>query len=298
MGFVDRLILGTNPLVGVSHFSSARARNFERELESSEAIKMIDVALSSGASAINLSPGTRMYGIFNSMRDADYPRNFGIYLMLPDLQRFRQSMMVGGTGEVLKTLLSGMGWSSRLRGATRGAVAFLSSDYTKLVSAYLGVEMDKIKRVLPCGAAVTCVLAHEQLTDLATALSADDLIRAFVKQVSRLALHPGFVTRNFPLLIESLKRCGISPDDVAIMTPFNRLGFQMSPSREMCEDTLAQIEGDNVIAMSVLGGGMISLAEAVKYLQSLGKVKSVAVGVSSKAHARETFEAFSDLLGS
>jgi arginine repressor len=85
--------------------------------------------------------------------------------------------------------------------------------------------------------------------------------------------------------------------DTVIMTPFNKAGFQMNPSRETCETALSSLNQEvNVIAMSTLAGGYLALDEAIDYLQSLPKLSGTIVGVSSTHHAQTTFRTFSKLL--
>ena len=76
------------------------------------------------------------------------------------------------------------------------------------------------------------------------------------------------------------------------MTPFNSIGFQMSPSREACELCLSGLSDADVIAMSIMAGGYLNLDQAFQYLRTLPKLSGVAIGASSKEHAEETFRKF------
>jgi hypothetical protein len=82
-------------------------------------------------------------------------------------------------------------------------------------------------------------------------------------------------------------------DEKVIMAPFNKVGFQMNPSREECEEALRECKHD-VIAMSTLAAGYLKPAEAYEYLFRLPNIRSVVVGVSSKKHAEETFRLLND----
>jgi triosephosphate isomerase len=83
--------------------------------------------------------------------------------------------------------------------------------------------------------------------------------------------------------------------DILIMTPFNSIGFQMNPSRESCETCLSRMSDANVIAMSILAGGYISLNDAVTYVRHCSGISGVAVGVSSLDHAENTFRKLQEL---
>ncbi|MCL5067744.1 MAG: hypothetical protein M1368_05250, partial [Thaumarchaeota archaeon] len=100
-------------------------------------------------------------------------------------------------------------------------------------------------------------------------------------------------TRNLVKFVEFCDECSISLNDIVIMTPINRLGFQMTPSKEECEKCLRRKPEANIIGMSVLAAGQINLSEAVSYVRQFKSVRSIAIGVSSQAHAEETFRKLS-----
>ena len=77
--------------------------------------------------------------------------------------------------------------------------------------------------------------------------------------------------------------------DVVIAAPFNKLGFQMDPSKAECEKALASVDGANVIAISILAAGYLKPSEAIEYVAGLPNIAGVSVGVSKEQHARETF---------
>jgi len=75
------------------------------------------------------------------------------------------------------------------------------------------------------------------------------------------------------------------------MTSFNKVGFQMNPSREECENALSQYQGE-IIAMSILAGGFLQVKDAYQYLSKFQKINNAVIGVSSIEHAKKTFEIF------
>jgi hypothetical protein len=285
---LDPVILGTNPLNGISHFSSRSARVKFEALDDEKVTQVIDASLSAGASGVNFSPNSRLYRVLDRMKEMGYEKRFGVYLMLPDMERFRSAMLTGGTMAVVRELFSGLRWGDRLTTAAKGAQYLLSSDYSKLLQVYLELEYKRLYSVLPKGGKLRCVLAHEQLTDLAVALGGGDILKQFVSLAVKMQVMPGFVTRNYPLLVRFLDRWDVDPAKVVIMTPFNKIGFQMTPDRETCESTLSRLPDSKTIGMSILAGGQLSLHEAIDYLQSVHTLASVVVGVSSAAHANET----------
>ena len=78
--------------------------------------------------------------------------------------------------------------------------------------------------------------------------------------------------------------------DIIIMTPFNSIGFQMNPSRQSCEECLSKMNDANVIAMSILAGGYLSLDQATTYIKTLSKLSGVVIGVSTADHAGENVQ--------
>ena len=112
---------------------------------------------------------------------------------------------------------------------------------------------------------------------------------SYIDFISEFGIGPGFETRNFAYLIKKFKEWNIDLSEILIATPFNKVGFQMNPSKEECEKALAEVPESNVIAMSILASGYLKLPEATDYVESLPKIKGVVVGVSKENHAQETF---------
>jgi uncharacterized protein (DUF486 family) len=134
-------------------------------------------------------------------------------------------------------------------------------------------------------------MLHEIITDMALALDLDQIFKSYVDYVKRLAIRPGFETRNFPYFVDKFREWGISLDQITVATPFNKIGFQMNPSRIECEKALSRIPGStNLIAMSILAAGYLKLPEAMDYIRGLSNIKGVVIGVSKEHHASETFK--------
>jgi hypothetical protein len=129
---------------------------------------------------------------------------------------------------------------------------------------------------------------------MALALNIDWLFKAYIDFMTKHGYIPGFNTCNFASLVEKFVGGGIDPAEIIIAAPFNKIGFEMNPSREECERALRDLSGPGLIAISVLAAGYLRLEEATAYIASLPNVRGVAVGVSKEKHARETFR----LLGS
>jgi hypothetical protein len=108
--------------------------------------------------------------------------------------------------------------------------------------------------------------------------------------ILKVGIKPGFETRNFAYLVSKFREWSVDFGEIIIATPFNKVGFQMNPSRTECEKALADLPEPNTIAMSILAAGYLKPPEAIDYIQSLSNLKGVVVGVSKEQHARETFK--------
>jgi hypothetical protein len=76
---------------------------------------------------------------------------------------------------------------------------------------------------------------------------------------------------------------------ITITSSFNKMGFQMNPSKIDCENALQDSAGAQLIAMSILAAGYLNLTVASEYLNTLENLSGVVVGVSKEIQARETF---------
>lgn len=139
-------------------------------------------------------------------------------------------------------------------------------------------------------AKLVSVVLNEVIADMGLALDFEWLFRSFADHLSKRKITPGFNTRNFTYLVKKFDEWGIDLDDKIIVTPFNKAGFQMNPSKEECERTLANISCPTVLAISVLAAGYYKPSTAVGYLASLNNLKGVIVGVSDEKQASETFK--------
>jgi hypothetical protein len=83
---------------------------------------------------------------------------------------------------------------------------------------------------------------------------------------------------------------------MTIVAPFNRVGFQMNPSKEECEKALEIIPGTNVVAISILAAGYLKPRDGIDYMANLPNIRGVSVGVSKEKQGRETFKLLKEKL--
>ncbi|MEM3551478.1 MAG: hypothetical protein QXV01_10355, partial [Candidatus Bathyarchaeia archaeon] len=121
-------------------------------------------------------------------------------------------------------------------------------------------------------------------------LDLDWVFKSYTEFFWGAGIVPGFNTGNFALLVEKFRGWDINLEDVVIAAPFNKVGFQMVPSREECERALESLPKPNVLAISILAAGYLKPEEAVDYIAGLPNIKGVAVGISKEKHATGTFK--------
>jgi hypothetical protein len=191
---------------------------------------------------------------------------------------------------LVNEILSRLSLSDRAKLLVEGGLSALRLDPAGMLRTYLDAELKGYLSTKPKNASLQSVLLHEVLTDLCLGFQETGLLNVFAQHVrEKYHVSPGFVTYNLGKFVSVFEEAGLSMRDIIIMTPFNSLGFQMSPGRAPSEACLSGCSGANVIAMSIMAGGYLTLDQAVDYLRTLPNLAGIAVGASSKQHAEETF---------
>ncbi|MFH1149455.1 MAG: hypothetical protein V1748_03170 [Actinomycetota bacterium] len=288
---VDPIILGHNQFIGVSHLSQDAARSrVERFSEMGRVGELVRFCVESGVRGMMLSTHPRARDILDYLKAEGLADELTFYPLVPYAQGYVRRMNAVGMRGMVREIFSEAPLGTKADIAWKGSVGYLRKDFTRLLGAFTDIEMLTFR-----GFRVGAVFLHDAFVDLALALGAGEQVRYFAEHVEkRHGAPPAFVTMNFPLLVDSFERWGISRP--LVMTTFNKAGFQMNPSREACEEALGRDRAD-VVAMSTLAAGYLKPREAYEYLASLPGIRSVAVGVSTPEHARETFDLISEKMG-
>jgi hypothetical protein len=196
---------------------------------------------------------------------------------------------VGGISGLARRVGTRIAASGNLRGMATGVVGLLGMDPLRIMKTYLTYEIGRIRSCAGKNGNVECIVLHEVITDLALALNMDWLFKSYVDYVQKLEIVPGLNTCNFSYLINKFREWDIDLNRVVVAAPFNRVGFQMAPSREESERTLRSLDSPLLIAISVLAAGYLKPREALQYIGGLPNVKGIALGISKESHATETF---------
>jgi hypothetical protein len=294
---LDRYLLGDNPFIGVDHLSQERARERAGRLDTHRIVEVIDTALESGAQGLLFSTHPIMYDVLKAMKRASRAGPLNLYPLLPNTQAYLVVYAEKGMLGLAQHVLAGSSLRAKAKTLARG-FSLASMDPIRVVGAYVDMELDILRRNAPDNATLKTVFLHEIFTDLATSFRAGEFIRGYAEHVlDKHHVKPGFATRNFPRFVQFVQESGLALDDIVILTPFNKLGFQMNPSREACERTLSEHCNANVIVMSILASGYLTLHDALDYLKAQKAIRSFVVGASTRAHAAETFRLMRSGLG-
>jgi len=286
------LLVGDNPFHGISHLSQERSRvRGDTPTNPKYAARLIELSVKNGANGFMFSVNEKTLAILNILRNNGENDSLRLYAIVPYAYEYvRLACAAGGVSGLAKKLIKEIIFSGNLRAAASGLNGILRSDLNSLIKTYLLYEVSRVKRSAGREAKLESVLLHQLITDLCLGLGLDHIIKFYIKFMLKAGITPGFNTGNFALLVEKFKEWDISLDDVVIATPFNKVGFQMIPSKKECEKALAQLPKPNVLAISILAAGYLKPPEAISYIAQLPNIKGVAVGVSKEKHANETFK--------
>lgn len=290
------LLVGDNPFHGISHLSQERSKaRISISEDPGRAADLVCLALDNGANGFMYSVSETTLTILRKIREKGEISRPGLYPIVPYAYEYvRLATQTGGFVGLAKRFSKQLVTYRNLGAIASGLKGILRMNPESLSRTYLSYEISRIKSAAGKDARIESVLLHEVITDMALALNLDWLFHAYSRYLVKRDITPGFNTCNFPLLVTKFKEWDLNLERALVATPFNRVGFQMNPSREECERTLAALKTPLVIAISVLAAGYLKLPEAVDYIAGLSNIKGVAVGVSKEEHARQTFKLIKD----
>jgi hypothetical protein len=288
------LLVGDNPFHGVSHLSQSRARSRNNQISNPDyCAELIKIATENGADGFMFSVSDFTLNIVSSLSEKEVSAK--LYAIAPAASDYVRLASRLGTPGMAIHLAKQIVASGNLKAVFNGFKGVVFQNPAALMKAYLYYEIFRIRSAAKSKQAPYCFLLHEIITEMALALKLEWLFKSFVEFMLDMKIKPGFETRNSPLLIHTLKKLGIDTNKIAIVAPYNKIGFQMNPSKEECQKALADIPPTEVIAMSILASGYIKPAEAIDYINGVSQLKGVVVGISREQHAKD-FKLFREKL--
>jgi hypothetical protein len=269
---LPRFLLGHNALIGVSH-TDRSADVLKREFGDKDRV-FLEQAVREGMRGIVLDTHPVALGAAEFL-GRNHPEVM-IIPMVPYAQGVVDQASRGGMGSMVKEMAGS--------GLTRGAGVFARTFRDLLLGRLpaAGSRLAVLKYLAGFPGSPPVCFVHNIVTDLLLGWGADDALAGFARAVRERGALPGFVTLNggsLPRLAE------IAGDDSWFMCAVNSRGIQMSPSREAVEEVLRQ-ERFNVVAMSVLGGGLLRAEEEIPRALSFPAVKSLIIGSTNADHVR------------
>ncbi|MEM3566187.1 MAG: hypothetical protein QXK18_04875 [Candidatus Bathyarchaeia archaeon] len=292
------LLVGDNPFHGISHLSQERSRvRGDTPTNPEYAARLIGLSVQNGAGGFMFSVSEKTLSILDVLRKNGGNNGLCLYTIVPYAYEYvRLACAAGGVPGLAKKLVKEIVFSGNLRATASGLNGVLRSDLKSLVKTYLLYEICRVRHSAGGKAKLESVLLHQLITDLCLSLGLEWVFRFYTEFLLKMGIVPGFNTGNFALLVEKFREWDISFEDVVIAAPFNKVGFQMVPSKEECEKALESLPKPNVLAISILAAGYLKPEEAVDYIAGLPNIKGVAVGVSKEKHAIETFKLLEERL--
>lgn len=290
------LLVGDNSFIGVSHLSQARARSRAQELDIDAIVRVVYSAIEHGATGFTFSTHPTNLQVLEYMKLNPGPK-FQLYPVLPYAQGYVRTANEKGTMKLATELFSKLAPSTKVSSLLQGGLSAITLDPIRMLKSYVDIELGSYLRVKPENTDLGAILLHDILTDLGVAFEAVHFFEAFIDNIrKRYTAKPGFVTRNFVKFVDLFERNRLPLRDIVIMCPFNKVGFQMTPTKESCEECLSKSDLGEIFAMSILAGGYIPLDEAIDYIRTLQNLTGVVAGVSTQQHAQETFTSLKPLL--
>lgn len=292
------LLVGDNPFHGISHLSQERGRVRGDAMTHPEyAANLVMTSLENGADGFMFSVSELTLSILKTIRKMRVgDKRLRLYAIVPYMFEYvRLAAQIGVPG-LTKKFAKQIVVSRNLKAIATGLKGVIRTDPVTLMKTYLRYEISRIKSSAGKQGNLNSVMLHEVVTDMALALNLDWLFKSYVEFMLEFGIKPGFNTRNFTYLVNKFKEWSIDLRETVIATPFNKVGFQMNPSRTECERALGNILEPNIIAISILASGYLELTEAIGYIANLPNIMGVAVGVSKEQHAYETFRLLKEKL--
>ena len=290
------LLVGDNPFHGISHLSQERARaRVEDPSDPNYAADLIKISSQNGSNGFMFSVSDTTLSILTKLNEIDALDNLRLYAIVPYAYEYvRLATQLGGIQGLAKKFGRDMLKTHNLTAMRFGIEGILTMDPASLLKTYLSYEISRITSTNK-KAKLESLMLHQLITDMALALDLDWLFKSYVEFLEKRKITPGFNTGNFSFLVNKFFDWGINLEKLVIAAPFNKIGFQMTPSIDECEKTLKMMPEPNVIAISILAAGSIGPKEAADYLQTLPNIMGVSIGISKEKHARETFRVFKTL---
>jgi hypothetical protein len=268
---VTELLLGDNPFIGVSHLAQEKAREEMKESVVENNAAVVRAAVEGGATGFTFTthPTNLELLTYLSAENENLLRSMNYYILVPYAQSYVTEANIDGTPGLVRSILS----KSSIPDILSAALSLKLERATELL---VNRDVAPYLKILP-RERVKAVFLHEILTDLIVAFDLLKVLECLKHWAQRVGVGFGLETRNFSYVRDYLARSNFLPG--CVMTPMNPLGYQMAASKQAVEAGVKDLSADTkLLAINTLASGVVSLDEAIRYMQ---RWKSMVYGVTS-----------------
>ena len=268
---IPRFVLGHNALIGVHH--SDKNRDVLKPSLSKHDLSFLEFAIDSGVGAIVLDNHP---AAIETAKVLSRKSEMSVLPMIPYAQAVVDEASSSGLSGVVRNMAASVG--------------VLSSSVFRTVTSPMNVSLSQLgahiatKKYLsdyPRNSLGGVCFLHNVVTDLMIGWESYQGLRSFSRAIRSNGMIPGFVTLNPHRIPEIVKVVG---EDSWFMTSVNSEGIQMGPDRIEVEERVLSNPRINILAMSILGGGMLDPEKEIPHAFSFDAVKSIVVGTSSQTN--------------
>jgi hypothetical protein len=277
---MDRVLFGDNQFFGINHMSEEKARAQAMRFQDTRAIlEVLEAAYEEGVRVFMCTTHERVADVCDHFRSnaARFP-GFEFYPCMPYAHKYADAVTEHGVLEALRQFLPADG---ALGALMRGGLSAAKKDIDGIARLLIDAEMKMF-----AGLRTPVIFLQNVVSDLLLGLGFKDAFRVFADHVRlKYDAEPGFITRNLPLMVETLREIGL--ENPIICSNINRIGFRMCGGVAAYEALLRE-NRFRAIAMSVFASGAIPPRDAIEYVCGLPGVQSIVFGASNRANIRET----------
>jgi hypothetical protein len=276
---MDRILLGDNQFFGVNHWSEDKARHQAiRFKDTSAIVEVLDAAYDLGIRTFMCTTHDRIGEICDHVRA--HPARYAEFVFFPCMpyaHKYANSVGQVGILETIRRFSAG----SLVSTLYRGAVGTLTRNVYELMKLLVDAEMKRFE-----GLNTPVIFVQNVVTDLLLGMKLHDVLAEFHRYIAtRYGAEAGFITMNLPALLDALEGVGIQ--DPIVCANINKIEFRMCGGRELYERTILE-RRCRPIAMSVFASGAIPPEEALEYVCSQRRIRSIVFGASSRANIVHT----------
>ncbi|MCW4000961.1 MAG: hypothetical protein NWE93_12050 [Candidatus Bathyarchaeota archaeon] len=288
------LLVGDNPFHGISHLSQQRARGrFSSQQDFAEyASSLVALSLKNGADGFMFSVDETTLAIIRNLPKNGIEKT-RLYALAPySYEYVRKATLTGGVSGLAKSVGKDMVFSSsNMKVIAQNLGGLMRFKLPALLKTYVTYELSRLKSATDGKMPLESFMLQELVTDMALALNLEGLFKDYIRFLEKRGIRAGFETRNFPYLVNKFSEWDIDFKKLTLTASFNKVGFQMCPTKAECEEALRRARDAEVYAMSVLAAGYLKPNEASGYLTELEGLSGAVIGVSKEKQAAETFRA-------